>query len=66
MSIQLSAHNVTAIRLEDRTHDHLGWISLSVVSTDPYSGTETEFVITAFPADKTKPLRVEQPDEVSA
>jgi hypothetical protein len=65
MSLNLSVHNVTAIRLVDRERDGHSWVCLTIVSTD-YSGKETEFEITAFPADKSKALRVDHPLRVAA
>jgi hypothetical protein len=60
MSIDLSIHRVTAIRLEDRTKDGHTWARLIVTSTD-YFGKELKVEITAFPKEKGAILRVDQP-----
>jgi hypothetical protein len=62
MSMSLSVHNVTAIRLEDRANDGHTWAKLVLTSTD-YAGRETTVEIVAFPQLKGMALRVDQPDE---
>jgi hypothetical protein len=60
MSVDLSIHRVTAIRLEDRAKDGHSWVRLIVATTD-YFGRETEAEITVFPKEKGAILRVDQP-----
>jgi hypothetical protein len=63
----MNIHNVSAIRLKDQQSGGHQWVDLTLVVTTPFSGEEVEFKITVFSAPGTaKPLRVEQPEEVSA
>lgn len=59
--MQISAHNVTRIELEDREHNGLRWVRISLYSED-FEGTHTE-EITAFPKHDRAILRVVQPAE---
>jgi hypothetical protein len=62
MSMNMSVHSVTAIRLEDRQNDGHAWVNLVITSTD-YAGRESEVTITAHPSLKGMVLRVDQPEE---
>jgi hypothetical protein len=62
MSMTLSVHNVTAIRLEDRANDGHTWARLVLTSTD-YAGRESEVEIATFPQLKGMTLRVDQPED---
>jgi hypothetical protein len=61
MSVNLSVHNVTDIRLEDRTNDGHTWVKLVLTSTDS-AGRVSTVEIVAFPRLKGRTLRVDQPE----
>jgi hypothetical protein len=61
MTVDLSIHRVTAIRLEDRANDGHSWARIVITSTD-YFGKESAVEITVFPKEKGATLRVDQPE----